>query len=96
MIVRVWSARLAPANVPAYVEVFRREVRPALEGIPGFLRARVLSTPGEVVVQSEWASMDAIRAFAGDDPARAVVEPDAAALFTDYDRTARHFAIVDE
>ncbi len=96
MIVRVWSARLAPADLPAYLDIFRREVRPVLEGIPGFLRARVLFTPGDVIVQSEWVSMDAIRAFAGDDPTRAVVEPAAAALFADYDRTVRHFEVVDE
>lgn len=95
VIVRVWSARITAEKVPTYVEFFGREVRPVLERIPGFLSARVLATSGEVVVQSEWASMDAIRAFAGDDPTLAVVEPAAAALFTEYDRTARHFEVID-
>jgi hypothetical protein len=50
----------------------------------------------EVVVSTRWDSLDAIRAFAGDDIARAVVHDEAAALFADYDRTVRHFEIVSE
>lgn len=40
---------------------------------------------------TEWASWEAIRAFAGDDPGHAVVEPDAQEMLLDYDRTVEHF-----
>jgi hypothetical protein len=38
--------------------------------------------------------MDAIRAFAGDDLARAVVEPEAAAVLTRFDQEVRHYEVV--
>jgi len=47
-----------------------------------------------MVVATRWDSLDAIRSFAGDDIDRAVGHDEAAALFSDYDRTVRHFAIV--
>jgi heme-degrading monooxygenase HmoA len=102
MIVRSWSARLAPANVPRYLEHLDHSVKPALEKLPGFLGAEVLERrveagereTVEVVVQTRWQSLDAIRAFAGSDIATAVVEPAAAALFDDYDRRVLHYEVI--
>lgn len=39
--------------------------------------------------------MDAIRAFAGDHPDKAVVEPGAIAALADYDPTVRHYDVVE-
>jgi len=40
--------------------------------------------------------MDAIRAFAGDDVENAVVEPEAVAALTTFDRTVQHYEVVQE
>jgi hypothetical protein len=40
--------------------------------------------------------MDSIRAFAGKDVGRAVVEPQAMTALVDYDRTVAHYEVLDE
>jgi heme-degrading monooxygenase HmoA len=102
MIVRSWSARLDARNVARYLEHLDHSVKPALAALPGFLGAAVLErrldgssqAVSEVVVQTRWQSLDAIRAFAGDDISAAVVEPAAAALFSDYDRRVLHYQVI--
>jgi heme-degrading monooxygenase HmoA len=98
MIVRSWRGRAAKGNA-AYVEHFRRNVMPELREIEGFLGASLLreerAADVEFLVLTRWASMDAVRAFAGADAARAVVEPEAVAALTDYDRTVHHYEVVE-
>ncbi len=99
MIVRAWRGRASPANPGAYIEHFRRNVLPELEEIEGFLGASLLredrAQEVEFLVLTRWASMDAVRAFAGADVARAVVEPEAMAALKDYDRTVHHYEVVE-
>jgi heme-degrading monooxygenase HmoA len=99
MIERVWSARTTPAGAAAYAEYFQRVVLPELAAVAGYRGARLLQRAMdgatiEIVVVTAWESLQAIRGFAGDDLDRAVVHDEAAALFSDYDRTVRHFEVV--
>lgn len=101
MVERVWSARAGSRdNAAAYAAYFQRVVVPELAAVPGYRGARLLQRnvggAVEIVVATTWESLDVIRGFAGDDVERAVVHDEAAALFTDYDRTVRHFDIVSE
>ena len=99
MIVRAWRGRASTANPDAYIEHFRRTVLPELREIEGFLGASLLreNRPQEVefLVLTRWSSMDAVRAFAGADASRAVVEPEAVAALKDYDRTVQHYEVVE-
>jgi len=100
VIVRAWRG-LAPSSNPlAYTEHFRRKVLPELERIEGFLGASLLKRDGPDGVQflalTRWASMDAVRGFAGDDVGRAVVEPEAEAALLNFDRTVQHYEVVLE
>lgn len=102
VILRSWSARLESRNVPEYLAHLDHSVKPAIGALPGFVGMTVLQrriersscAVSEVVVQTRWASLDAIHAFAGEDISRAVVEPDAAALFTVYDRHVVHYEVI--
>jgi heme-degrading monooxygenase HmoA len=98
MIERVWSARTTRDGAVKYAEYFRRVVVPELAAIAGYRGARLMEREQdggiEVVVVTRWHSLDAIRAFAGDELDRAVVHEAAAALFSDYDRKVRHFGVV--
>ena len=100
MIVRIWRGRAPSSNPFGYSEHFRRKVLPELERIEGFLGASLLRQDGpddvEFLVLTRWASMDAIRAFAGDDIRRAVVEPAAVAALASFDRTVEHYEVVQE
>ena len=47
-----------------------------------------------IFVITTWKSKDAIRAFAGEDIERAVVEPEAANALTSFDATVQHWDIL--
>lgn len=98
MIERVWSARTTRQGAVQYADHFKRVVVPALTVLDGYRGARLLERELdggiEVVVVTRWYSLDAIRAFAGQELDRAVVDPDAAVLFSDFDRKVRHYGVV--
>ena len=99
MILREWHATAEAARSNQYADHFRNAVRPQLSRTEGFLGAtlasRQIGTQVEFVVTTRWQSTEAIRAFAGDDIERAVVEPPAAALLTTFDREVRHYMVVE-
>ena len=100
MIVRSWRAQASSSNSLAYPEHFRRAVIPHLRRVTGFLGATLLAAEiagsVEFLVLTKWISIEAVRGFAGDDVERAVVEPEAAAALTSFDRTVRHYEVLDE
>jgi mannose-6-phosphate isomerase-like protein (cupin superfamily) len=90
----------SPAQADAYLAHFEDAVKPKLEGVEGFVDAtleRVQDEDGrtELVVITRWESMDAIRAFAGDDVDVAVVEPEARAVLADFDARVRHIELAE-
>jgi heme-degrading monooxygenase HmoA len=99
-ILRSWNGRAAASNAAAYPRHFTHDVLPELRRIDGFLGAdllrRELGDAIEYRVLTRWASMSAIAAFAGSDPGRAVVTPDAVAALTSFDPRVEHFEILAE
>ena len=100
MILREWRARASQASAERYPAHFRSSVLPALRQIDGFLDARLYRKPSgeeiEYLVLSRWRSLEAVKAFAGTDYERAVVEPEAAAALLSFDRAVRHYELVAE
>src|SRR5215208_5897181 len=100
MIERVWSGRTTADGAVKYAEYFQRVVLPELAAVAGYRGARLLQRQIEgtieIVVVTVWESLDVIRGFAGEDIDQAVVHDEAAALFTDYERSVRHFEVVLE
>ena len=100
MIVRMWKGRAVAAMADAYQTHVTTVVFRKLTAIDGYLGGRVLRrTAGdyvEFVVCTDWASWDAIRAFAGETPDRAVVEPAARAVLHDFDEHVHHFDVAHE
>ena len=100
MILREWRGRASPGNPEGYPRHFHDTVAPALRAVDGFVGAsllrRVLPDAIEFVVQTRWRSLDAIRAFAGDDIEQAVVEPGAVAALIEFDGWVRHYELLDE
>jgi len=97
MIIREWRGR-AGTDAEAYPRHFRSDVAPELRRIPGFLGAhlsrRRLNDDIEFVVLTKWSSMEAIRAFAGADVGKAVVEPAAVAALRSYDDRVQHYETI--
>ncbi len=98
MILRQWTARTTPENAPLYARHVTTKVFPALARIQGhrgaYLLQRERGETMEIVVFTLWDSMDAVRKFAGAEAEKAVVEPEAQAVLTDFDKTVTHFGVV--
>jgi heme-degrading monooxygenase HmoA len=100
MILREWRGRASMADPDAYPTHFRNNVLPELYDIPGFpgacLSQRQLHDTIEFLVLTRWRSRDGIRRFAGNDIARAIVEPDAVAALVEYDAIVQHYEIIED
>lgn len=98
MICRYWRGLVRLDCPDVYVEHLRSHTFPHLAGIAGFrgasLMKRELPDGVEFVVQTQWDSLDAIEAFAGEDAEVAVVPEEARRLMVEYDARARHYEVV--
>jgi heme-degrading monooxygenase HmoA len=98
MILRMWRAQSTVEKAGEYIRHATTKVFPALHAIEGHRGAYLLRhTRGdtvELVVLTLWESMNAVRKFAGAEPNRAVVEPDARAVLTSFDDFVTHFDVI--
>ena len=99
MIIREWRGRARRSRADAYPRHFRERVISELRQVPGFIGAQLarrdLEGEVEFLVLTPWQSMDTIRAFAGTEVEKAVVEPCAAAVFVGFDERVRHYEVVE-
>ncbi len=100
MIVRVWHGRVAAQNEKAYIQHLTRHLFPAFRTIDGFLGGSLLregrADGVAFMVVTRWASMEAVRKFAGPDVTKAWVEPAAQEILIEYDRHVKHYEFVAE
>jgi len=98
VIARQWRAWATPAGADAYERHYAADVVPELETIEGFAGATLLRRDAgeevELVSITLFASMDAVRAFAGPDPERAVVHERARRLLARFDEAVTHYRVV--
>ena len=99
MIIREWRGRARRSRADAYPRHFRERVISELRQVPGFIGAQLarrdLEGEVEFLVLTQWQSMDTIRAFAGTEVEKAVVEPGAAAALVEFDERVRHYEVVE-
>ena len=97
MIARIWRANASHEKAGTYQRHFAATVVPHLKSIAGYegasLLRRKVDNGVELLAVTLWESMDSIRAFAGADPATAVVDPEAKAMLTTFDTTAHHYEV---
>src|SRR5712664_3526621 len=97
IILRRWTAHTTESQLPKYLEHFSKNVLPELRRVPGYLGATVstrrLQDEVEIVVETNWHSLNSIRNFAGPDLEAAVVADEAAALLPSFDRRVQHSEI---
>ena len=100
-ICRLWRGWTTPDNAEAYERIVRGEVIPAIEArrIPGFrhidLMRRELGDEVEFETLMWFDSMDAIKAFVGDDHEVAHVPQAARAVLARFDQRVAHFEVLD-
>ena len=101
MICRLWRGWTTPENADAYERIVRLEVIPAIEArkIPGFLHIDLMKRDigREIEFQTlMWFdTLDAIKAFMGDDYSVSHVPPEARAVLNSFDDRAAHYEIID-
>lgn len=100
MIIREWRGGAPRARSAEYPQHFRSAVLPDLRKLPGFLGAFLSQRQDgervEFLVLTRWSSMEAVRAFAGSNPDRAVVEPGAIAALSEYEHAVRHYEVIED
>jgi heme-degrading monooxygenase HmoA len=99
MITRMWRGWTASGDADAYERFLLTDLFPEVSELPGFVAARVLrralGDEQEFVTLVTFESLDAVRAFAGEDYETPVIEPEAARLLTRYEDRAVHYETVD-
>ena len=98
MIVRVWHGWTVPGNAEAYERLLKEEIFRgiAARNIMGYRGIRLLrrsAPPGEVefVTLMWFDSLEAVKAFAGEDYEIAVVPPRARELLARFDPRSQHY-----
>jgi hypothetical protein len=101
MICRQWRGWTMPENAEAYERIVRDEVIPGIEArkIPGFrhidLMKREFGDEVEFQTLMWFDSLDAIKAFMGEDYSVSHVPPAAQAVLKRFDSHAAHYEVID-
>jgi heme-degrading monooxygenase HmoA len=97
MIMRTWRGRTSSADADAYEGYLLKTgfaEYTATTGNQGVrMTRREVDGGTEFLLVTFWSSWDAIRAFAGDDPEKAVFYPEDDRYLIDRDLTANHYEI---
>lgn len=99
MISRVWHCWAAPENADTFEVLLRGEIftgirKRRIAGYRGIqLFRRSLDAEVEFVTVMWFDSMEAVRAFAGENHEVAVVPPKAKALLSRFDELSRHYEV---
>ena len=102
MISRVWHGWTTPANADAYEALLKSEIFTGIRDrqIAGYrgihLFRRNLGDEVEFVTIMWFDTIEAVRAFAGEDYEVAVVPPKARALLSRFDARSQHYEVKAE
>jgi heme-degrading monooxygenase HmoA len=98
MVARQWRGAVRGEDADAYAEYIRGTGMAEYKATPGnrgaWMLRRDLGELTEIVTFSLWESMDAVRAFAGEDPERAVFYPEDERYLVERDLTVTHYDVV--
>lgn len=97
MIARLWRGWTSLEHADAYEHLLRETVLAVLRKVDGyeggFALRRDLSDEVEFAVLNLFASVDAVKAFAGEDYEAPVFEPEARRLLARVEPIARHYEV---
>lgn len=99
MIVRIWHGWTTHEAADAYEDLLRGEIFVSIveRDIDGFhdikLLRRELASEVEFITIMSFDDLEAVRAFAGEDYARAVVPPAARRLLSRFDERSQHYEL---
>ena len=98
MIARTWRGVTPAAKDASYIDYLNRTGVKACRATPGnrgvFLLRRLADDKAEFVFISLWDSMEAIRAFAGPEPEKAVYYPEDAEYLLEMEPGVTHYEVL--
>ena len=96
-VLRIWRGSTAPEKADDYEDYLLRTGMPGYRGTPGnraaYFTRRSLGSTVEFCMVTVWDDLDAVRAFAGDDPERAVFYPEDDAYLVDRELVVSHYDV---
>jgi antibiotic biosynthesis monooxygenase (ABM) superfamily enzyme len=102
VVIRIWRGWTTREQADTYEQLLRQEIIPGIEArdVPGFLgitlARRPLGAETEFVTLMRFASLDAVRSFAGDDYERAYVPDAARSVLERFEERSSHYEVVDD
>jgi heme-degrading monooxygenase HmoA len=99
MISRIWHGSTRPDDADAYEALLRNEIITGIEdrSIDGFREIQVfrrdLADEVEFITVMWFDSLDAVRAFAGEDHETSVVPSSARKLLAHFDKRSQHYEV---
>jgi hypothetical protein len=94
---RLWRGWTRPEDADAYERLLRDRVLPSLRELDGYEGGFVFRRDGgdevEFAVLNLFASLDAVKAFAGEEYEVPVFEPEARILLARVEPIARHYEV---
>ena len=98
MIVRMWHGRVPREKAEAYRKFLNSRAIPDYRSTPGNVGVYILERPAEDAVHfvtlTYWESLDAIRAFAGDEVSRAKYYPEDSEFLLEFEPEVAHYEVV--
>ncbi len=102
MISRIWHGYTTPANADTYQTLLKEEIFVGIRDrhIPGFreiqLFRRNVEDEVEFITVMWFDDLDAVRLFAGEDYALAVVPPKARLVLKHFDERSQHYEVREQ
>jgi heme-degrading monooxygenase HmoA len=103
MIARLWHGWTTPENADAYEDLLKEQIFPGIleRRIAGLQKIELLRRDAagdevEFITLMYFSSLDAIRAFAGEDFQVAVVPPAARAVLSRFDARSLHYEVREQ
>jgi len=98
-VARQWKGVVKPGLADQYIRHLQRETLPSLERLEGFIVAtivrREIDDGTEFQVTTLWRSLDAIKAFAGDDIQLARYYSQDKRYLLEFEPTVVHYDVVE-
>jgi heme-degrading monooxygenase HmoA len=102
MIARLWHGWTTPENADAYENLLKTQIFPGIlaRNIAGFQKIELLRRAAgdevEFITLMYFSSLEAIRAFAGEDHEVAVVPQAARAVLSRFDASSVHYEVREQ
>lgn len=99
MIARIWRGAVRNQDADEYVDYVRETGVEHYRATPGNLGAWILHRQSddstEILTFSLWEDMEAVKAFAGDDPSKAVYYPEDDRFLVERSAIVDHYDVAD-